>query len=229
MSGSEETRRRVREAAAALFAARGFHATTLRDIAAHAGVNLASAHYHFGSKRELYLEVLRFYFAEVRQVLASRGALQPPEVVARLGRDALIALLQARAQAMLDMLLGPPPAVHGTLMQREMLDPSEALPAIVAEFITPMVEELEGIIAPLAPSLDAAQLRICAHGIVGQAMFYRTVMPAILHQMRRDTYPRGFSSTVAQQLTAFSVGGLAALEAQAKPKRPRSRPRRAAK
>ena len=59
----DETRTRLLEAGAALFAAQGFHGTTVREIAERAGVNLAAGHYHFGSKRELYLEVFRAHFA----------------------------------------------------------------------------------------------------------------------------------------------------------------------
>src|SRR2546422_4120500 len=36
--------------------------------------------------------------------------------------------------------IGPPPGLHGTLMQREMCDPSEALPVIVEEFIRPVTD-----------------------------------------------------------------------------------------
>lgn len=212
MSSPADTKRRLIAAASALFAERGLHATTVRDIAAAAGVNVAAANYHYGSKRDLYLAVLRDQFAAIRAELERRGASRPPEVLSSLGRDELAGLLQKRAQAMLDLLLGPPPGVHGTLMQREMLDPSEALPVIVEEFIHPMVVELEQIIGRLSPSLDAKQLRRCAFSIVGQAMFYRTAMPAILNLMQRESYPRGFNAPLAEHLTIFSLGGLESLE-----------------
>ena len=47
------TRRRILVGAGELFAARGFRATTMREIVERAGVNLAAAHYHFGSKQAL--------------------------------------------------------------------------------------------------------------------------------------------------------------------------------
>ena len=64
--GPQDTRARLLEAAVGLFAERGFHGTGVREIALRAGVNVASANYHFGSKEELYLEVLRGHFAAVR-------------------------------------------------------------------------------------------------------------------------------------------------------------------
>ena len=75
MSGAaNETKGRVIAAASALFAERGFHGTTARDIARRATVNVAAGHYHFGSKEALYLEVLRAQFADMTATLEARGA-----------------------------------------------------------------------------------------------------------------------------------------------------------
>lgn len=73
MRSDANTRQRLIAAASELFAERGFHGTTARDIARRARVNLAAGHYHCGSKKELYLEVLREQFATIRAVLARRG------------------------------------------------------------------------------------------------------------------------------------------------------------
>src|SRR2546422_2353852 len=55
---SSATQEKILDAAEALFMEHGFEATTLRQITAAAGVNLAAVHYHFGSKEELFEEVL---------------------------------------------------------------------------------------------------------------------------------------------------------------------------
>jgi AcrR family transcriptional regulator len=52
-------------AAAEEFAARGYDAAGVDRIAAHAKVNKAMLYYHFGSKRALYLEILRGMFSAV--------------------------------------------------------------------------------------------------------------------------------------------------------------------
>ena len=85
---SEETRRRILEAALALFAERGFEATTMRDVASRAGVATGAAYYYFGSKDELVLE-----FYRESQTLAETGA------AARLGATAD---LKARIASLLD-------------------------------------------------------------------------------------------------------------------------------
>jgi len=48
-----DTKERILAAALKLFAERGFNGTSLRNITAEAGVNLAAVNYHFGSKEML--------------------------------------------------------------------------------------------------------------------------------------------------------------------------------
>src|SRR5580765_3827301 len=48
-----DTKQRILDAAEKLFANQGYGATSMRQIIGEAGVNLASIHYHFGSKEEL--------------------------------------------------------------------------------------------------------------------------------------------------------------------------------
>ena len=53
-----ETRLKILDAAERLFGEEGYKAVSLRRITAAAGVNLASIHYHFGSKEELLDELV---------------------------------------------------------------------------------------------------------------------------------------------------------------------------
>jgi AcrR family transcriptional regulator len=55
---AEETRNRILDAALRLFRERGFDETTMRDVAAGAGVATGAAYYYYRSKEEL---VLAFY------------------------------------------------------------------------------------------------------------------------------------------------------------------------
>jgi AcrR family transcriptional regulator len=53
-----DTKQKILDAAERLIAEQGYAATSLRQIIAEAGVNLASVHYHFGSKEELLDELV---------------------------------------------------------------------------------------------------------------------------------------------------------------------------
>jgi AcrR family transcriptional regulator len=61
-TSQEETRWRLLQAAAEVFAEVGYHAATTREICRRAEVNLASIHYYYGDKAELYREVFRLPF-----------------------------------------------------------------------------------------------------------------------------------------------------------------------
>src|SRR6185295_7644595 len=97
---SRATSDRLLAAATDLFARRGFHATSIREIAEQAGANVASGHYHYGSKRGLYLQVLRDQFARVRASFDRFGHVPPARELKRLPRKQLIALLERRIAAM---------------------------------------------------------------------------------------------------------------------------------
>ena len=56
---SPETREQIRAAAAELFAAKGYTATTLRAVAEAAGVDVALVPYYFGSKAGLFSAVVQ--------------------------------------------------------------------------------------------------------------------------------------------------------------------------
>ena len=62
---SPATRQCLLEAAQRLFATHGYHGASIRDIVQSCGVSNAALYYHFGSKRDLYFEVLGEYVAAV--------------------------------------------------------------------------------------------------------------------------------------------------------------------
>ncbi|HLG88102.1 MAG TPA: TetR/AcrR family transcriptional regulator [Alphaproteobacteria bacterium] len=57
LTRAEARRQKVLVAASDLFATKGFEATSMRDIAAAAGLMSGSLYYHFASKEELYVAV----------------------------------------------------------------------------------------------------------------------------------------------------------------------------
>lgn len=211
---SRPTPDRLLDAGVELFARHGFHGTSIRDIAERAGANVAAAHYHYGSKEGLYLEVLRAQFAEVRAQLERRGISRPAPALRRASRRELVALLEARIASMLDLLLGPPPAPHGALMLREMCDPTDAMPIIVAEFIEPQTHEMEQLVAGLIPGVGRETVTQIVFSIIGQVLFYRFTMPMTLLLRRAGKYPRGFARKTARHIAAFSLHAIDGMAAE---------------
>src|SRR4051794_22431018 len=62
---AEQRRERIHAAASELFAARGYAATSIEQIAAAACVNDPGIHDHAGHQRELYMALLRAHAARL--------------------------------------------------------------------------------------------------------------------------------------------------------------------
>ncbi|WP_083502628.1 TetR family transcriptional regulator [Sphaerimonospora mesophila] len=89
------TRARIRKAAVLLMAEQGYHATTLRQVAAKAGVAAGLPSHYFGSKAGLLLDVASGWRERTRAALAALAADQQAEPAAALRllvRSALMGL-----------------------------------------------------------------------------------------------------------------------------------------
>ena len=64
-----DTKEQILNVAEGLFAEKGFAGTSLRNVIREAGVNIAAVHYHFGSKEELFIAVVR---RVAQQIVASQ-------------------------------------------------------------------------------------------------------------------------------------------------------------
>jgi AcrR family transcriptional regulator len=63
----QDTKDKILEAAEQLFAEQGFAATSMRNITARAGVNVAAVNYHFGSKISLLKAVFELRFKPINE------------------------------------------------------------------------------------------------------------------------------------------------------------------
>ena len=80
------TRTEILAAAERLFARDGFRGVSVRDITAEAGANIAAAHYHFGSKDELLLEIFRTRAAELNRERARSARRKCSIIFTRMSR-----------------------------------------------------------------------------------------------------------------------------------------------
>ncbi|MEV4091133.1 TetR/AcrR family transcriptional regulator [Streptosporangium saharense] len=87
--GARNTEELIYRAAVELMAARGYHGTTLRDVARAVGLQMSSIYYHFPSKQELLLAVMR------RTTRDLRAAVEPPISAAGPVRERLGAGIRA--------------------------------------------------------------------------------------------------------------------------------------
>lgn len=121
-----KTRLAILRAAEESFAASGFAGATTREVAAKAGVNVATLHYHFGNKERLYRAALASA-AEGADAARPEGA--SPKERLRAAVESLWALGESRPSlprlSLLHRLAGPAPV--------EDADPRAVLLASVLE------------------------------------------------------------------------------------------------
>lgn len=208
------TRQQLTEAAAGVFATRGFRATTVRDICQRAGVNVAAINYHFGDKAGLYAEVLRHALRHARAKYPPDLGLPPGATVAQRLRAFVRSFL-------LRIFDAGPHAWHGQLLLREMVEPTAALDALVEEEIRPLAAQLLGIVRALLGGRAGDDLvRRCAMSVVSQILFYQHCKPVIVRLFPKLKFGLAEVEALADHITEFS---LAAIRQLAKASRPRRR------
>lgn len=80
-AGYEQRRQRLLEAAAAVFKEKGFGATSVNDIAARLGSDRASVYYYYGSKQEIYLDLIRHAVEQIVVLAETTAAGSGPATV----------------------------------------------------------------------------------------------------------------------------------------------------
>lgn len=203
------TREALLEAAAAIFARRGFAAATVREICEQAGANVAAINYHFRDKESLYREVLTHALHCARQKypphLDTTSQSPPQERLRAFVESFLLRIFDESRHAW-----------HGQLMSREMIAPTAALDHLVAEEIRPMADVLHGIVRELmGAQADAEAVRLCSLSIVSQCLFYhhcRPVLERLFPKMKLDAKS---AAHLAEHITQFSLN---ALRSHARPK-----------
>lgn len=154
--GGESRREALLDAAAAMFAAKGYDGTSIRDIAGAVGMLPGSMYYHFKSKEDLLIAVYRKgvarFEAAIDEALASTGA-DPWQAI------------EAACAAHLSILLDG--GDYARIVNPEFVRsfPSEMLPTLNAERDR-YERHFEKLIAalPLDPATDRWLLKVALFG-----------------------------------------------------------------
>lgn len=155
-----DTRQKLIETAETLFAEQGYGTVSLRQIIAEAGVNLASVHYHFGSKEELLDAVIAPKAAHVNQIRIDRLAALTPGPDGHLRLDDV---LSAFLEPMADAAECSPQWVK--LMGR--IHAEGLLPQVAAKHFQPVFQPLFQALQSAAPHLTPDELGWRVHFMMG--------------------------------------------------------------
>ncbi len=203
--GSADTRQRLVDAAAVLFADRGFEGVTVREICKASNANVAAVNYHFGDKAGLYRAVVMFairVMQETNELSQRAGDGQSPE-----------AQLRGFVRVFVDRLTGDNPNawIH-RLMAREMQHPTEALDLVMTQVVQPRVDYLCGVGGAIM-GLPPADPRVkrCVASLQTQCLIAARKMPAPLEKAWGSSMRE--LDVAVQHITDFSLGGMKAIAA----------------
>lgn len=208
-SVGEETRQRLLDVAAELFARKGFSDTTVRELAKGARCNVAAISYHFGSKEKLYEVVLVRTFRE----LAARRIASLQEVMAENnGHPPLEAVLTASARACLDPLLNEEKAeVRLQLVLREMAQQLLPTEVMQRELVTPVNELLTQALAAAVAELDEELATLVAYSFVAQLVH---VLQLHWFLPQKAQFYCAYGDKLLQHIVRFTAGGIYSLVAK---------------
>lgn len=162
--GAPDTRAQVLDAARTSFAERGFRATTIRAVAASAGVDPALVHHYFGTKDNLFLAALEMP-VDPRELLAPVVQMGPDGAGERLLRTFLSVWddpeIQVQLLAVVRSVLnedggqllkeGFIPVVVGPVVGRLVSDqPEVRVPLVVSQVIGLIVARYVLALPPMA-------------------------------------------------------------------------------
>jgi|SRR5215475_6283378 len=200
---------RLLKAARRLFAEKGMAATSIRDLAQEAGVNVAAVNYHFGDKEQLYLETLRYCYRTCG-VLNERGNQILQQAIHQGTREAALRGIRDYIRQLMHALFFSEDArLQAKLMFREMSDPTPALEVILREFIFPKRELLCKLLAQANPALRYDKnLSLYAASIMGQVLYYRTSLPVFLRLFETAEMTPELSERIATHIADFTLAAL---------------------
>ncbi len=199
--GDDSTKKRILNAAGALFAENGFTETTVRDICARAKVNLALVNYHFHSKGDLYRAVWQHAVKLAESLYPIDGGVPPnarPE-------DRLRGCVRALLSRMTDR--NRLRHFHGIRMM-EFANPTglsnEIFAAMIRKNRDHLLKILHGLLGPGAGPRD---MEMCHMSIISQCL--------MVHPRKRRAsvkFPLKFGAKdinfLTEYITDFSLAGI---------------------
>ncbi|WP_248962739.1 SACE_7040 family transcriptional regulator [Sphaerisporangium perillae] len=174
-------RREILDAAATLFAARGFHGVSIEEIGGAVGISGPALYRHFSGKESLLSEMLLDISERLRTSAVERATRAAD------GEQALDALLAGQ----IDFALDHPALI--TVHDRELGNVPEPARRRIRRLQRLYVEEWVTVLTELYPDAPPPRLRAATHAIFGllnstphsAGELPRDAMAALLHRMAR--------------------------------------------
>ncbi len=200
-AAAQETCRRLIDAAGEVFAERGLHAATIKEITDRAGANMAAVHYHFRDKIELYAAV-------IRHALSLTPVASTAERQAGCAEDRLRAHI---ANLINDLHAPSRPMWCATLLAREFSQPTAALDAVMEELIRPRADSMNRIVRDILGPRAADEQVVRASLSIGAQCFLYLYQRELVRRLHPHLLRDKDSAELVAHILEFSLAGLRAM------------------
>ena len=206
-ANNDHTRERILDEAEALFALKGYDAVSVREITGAANCNLAAVNYHFGNKRNLYLEVFRSRWLP----RASRIKKSFQDFLKATDQPTPSAVVQSLARAFLE---GPfseeERKRHHQLISSELAQPTEAFEMVADEALRPLFDSLiEDLRCVLPDDIEEEKLVLNICSMFAMVLYFNFARSLISNFTGCD-YDADFKGRLVDHIVEFSINGLGA-------------------
>jgi AcrR family transcriptional regulator len=193
---------RLVDAAAKVFAEKGFSQATIREICGRAGANAAAISYYWRDKKGLYKRVVEELIIDRTQnypLTAAMDEMLPPET-----------RLKKFIEVFLHRLLDTGrPAWSGKIMVREISRPTEAVTMVLDKLVKPTFEVLTTIVRVIiGDKVPEDKVKLAAVSIISQCVFYFNAGNIMDMLVEKEVLPEFDLEKVVEQITDFSLKGL---------------------
>lgn len=205
-----DTKTRILDCAEQMFARNGYSNTSMRALATAAGVNLASANYHFGSKDKLLEAIIERRLLPLNQIRQERinAVLEQAQQqqASPLANDILKAFFEPTLEFR-NSSLGARAFV--SLVSRSLSEPDHAVRSCFLQFVKPnfqqLFEALQIALPHLPPDILKARLQLS----VG-TMSYALSMNVSEKLTTNEMSVTDINQPLIQQLQIYILAGLEA-------------------
>lgn len=208
MANKINTQQKILDAAQRLFAETGFRETSLRQITAAAGVNLAAVNYHFGSKKELIQAVLQRYL----QVLMPKLEQEFTRLLAAQQPNNLTEVLTVFVKPLLELNNVYPNGAHIflQLLGRGYADVQGHLRWYINLHYGRTINKLVLLIQQVCPQLPLKELFWRLHFSLGSIVFTMASSDALTEIAETDFNESIDIESVIYKLLPYLAAGIAA-------------------
>lgn len=202
-----ETKLAIILAGGELFAEHGLEGTSIRPIAQKAGVNIAAINYHFGSKENLYTEVLKYALlhnkseTQISECSEQSKSITKPEEIAQF----LSKFIKSR---FVSLFSSEKPPWFTRLILQSFSVPTSSLREIIKDYFLPEIKALTDIIRRSDPHMTEQKAQLWSLSIQGQIAFYGLCKVPVLMMLDKEEYDLKFIESVAEHVAQTTITSL---------------------